>query len=134
MSARQEARDRRDARAARAATLAAAEASAAAHAISGAAEQAREELEARIHAHLSVAWRQAVAACAVSLGSRGVPLGYPGSVAVASIIMPLADAYAEAVAVARISRELDDRARQRRLASAEASAAEHRERLGQATS
>lgn len=71
------------------------------------AADAREELEAAI-------WRLAD------------PAATPAMMAVA---LRAADRYADAA----VSAALDDRARNRRLAAAEASAAEHRERLAQAT-
>jgi hypothetical protein len=84
------------------------------------AADAREELEAAIRRQLTL----------TQLPGRGRPTHNQ----VTDLILTYADAYASACVATRqrIADTIDGPARQRRLAAAEASAAEHRERLEQA--
>lgn len=83
------------------------------------AAERREVLEAAL-------WR-AVTACHV----RGTPVC--GCKANVAAILGLIDTYALDIAASQVAKALDDRARASRLTAAEASAAEHRERLAAAT-
>lgn len=104
-------------------------------------ELARAELEASMHRALTRAYRHGVRAGVVTGQARpGASPGHEARTATPPEILASdvgntlerADEYARRLAADEVGNALDDRARERRLSAAEASAAEHLERLGRA--